>query len=70
MIEGVVADDPQKIRGDRVDTLIFDEFGSWKDSLTAFIQAEALVAINGVRFGIKLAGGRDAAIKSGKNGES
>lgn len=57
MIEGVVADDPQKIRGDRVDTLIFDEFGSWKDSLTAFIQAEALVAINGVRFGIKLAGG-------------
>ena len=57
MIEGVVADDPQKIRGDRVDTLIFDEFGSWKDSITAFVQAEALVSINGVRFGIKLAGG-------------
>lgn len=57
MIEGVIADDPQKIRGDRVDTLIFDEFGSWPKSRVAFIQAEALVAINGVRFGIKLAGG-------------
>lgn len=57
VIEGVVADDPQKIRGDRVDILIFDEFGSWVNSRTAFIQAEALVAINGVRFGIKLAGG-------------
>ena len=58
MIEGVVADDPQKIRGDRVDVLIFDEFGSWPKSSKAFIQAEALVAINGVRFGIKVAGGR------------
>ena len=57
MIEGVVADDPQKIRGDRVDVLIFDEFGSWPKSSKAFIQAEALVAINGVRFGIKVAGG-------------
>ena len=57
MIEGVIADDPQKIRGDRVDTLIFDEFGSWPKSRVAFIQAEALVSINGVRFGIKLAGG-------------
>lgn len=57
MIEGVVADDPQKIRGDRVDTLIFDEAGSWPDFRKAFIQAEALVAINGVRFGIKIAGG-------------
>lgn len=57
MIEGVIADDPQKIRGDRVDTLIFDEAGSWPKFRVAFIQAEALVAINGVRFGIKLAGG-------------
>lgn len=56
-IEGIIADDPQKIRGDRVDVLIFDEAGSWPDFRTAFIQAEALVAINGVRFGIKMAGG-------------
>ena len=27
MIEGVVADDPQKIRGDRVDLMVLDEFG-------------------------------------------
>ena len=57
MIEGVIADDPQKIRGDRVDTLIFDEAGSWPDFRKAFIQAEALVNINGDRFGIKMAGG-------------
>ena len=71
MIEGVIADDPQKIRGDRVDTLIFDEAGSWPDFRTAFIQAEALVAINGDRFGIKMAGGtggdRGAALEGLKD---
>ena len=57
VIQGVVADDPQKIRGDRVDVLIYDEAGSWKDFTKAFIQGEALVNINGDRFGIKVAGG-------------
>ena len=57
VIQGVVADDPQKIRGDRVDVLIYDEAGSWKDFTKAFIQGEALVNINGDRFGIKMAGG-------------
>lgn len=57
MIEGVVADDPQKIRGDRVDIMILDEFGSWPDSEKAFVQAQALVEVQGVAFGIIQAGG-------------
>ncbi len=38
-IEGVVADDPQKIRGDRVDVLVLDEGGSWPQLTKAFVQA-------------------------------
>lgn len=57
MIEGVVADDPQKIRGDRVDLMILDEFGSWNDSLKAFVQAQALVDVQGVSFGTIQVGG-------------
>lgn len=57
MIEGVVADDPQKIRGDRVDLMVLDEFGSWPDSVKAFVQAQALVEVQGVAFGTIQAGG-------------
>lgn len=57
-IEGIVADDPTKIRGDRVDLIILDEFGSWKDSIKAFVQAQALVEIQGASFGTITAGGR------------
>lgn len=57
MIEGVVADDPQKIRGDRVDLMILDEFGSWPDSIKAFVQAEALVNVQGTSFGTIQVGG-------------
>jgi len=57
MIKGVVADDPQKIRGDRVDLMILDEFGSWVDSAKAFVQAQALVEVQGVSFGIIQVGG-------------
>ncbi len=56
-IQGVVADDPQKIRGDRVDILIYDEAGSWKGLIKAVIQGEALVTVQGVRFGIIQMGG-------------
>lgn len=58
MIEGVVADDPQKIRGDRVDLMILDEFGSWVDSVKAFVQAQALVEVQGVAFGSIQVGGK------------
>jgi len=34
-IEGIVADNPRKIRGDRVERLIFEEGGSNKNSVTS-----------------------------------
>lgn len=57
IIEGVVADDPQKIRGDRVDLMVLDEYGSWPNSTKAFVQAQALVEVQGVAFGLIQAGG-------------
>lgn len=56
-IEGVVADDPQKIRGDRVDLLLLDEAGSWPDLLKAVVQAQALVEVQGSSFGTISLGG-------------
>ena len=57
IVRGINADDPQKIRGDRADLLVYDEAGSWPDLKKAVIQGEALVTIGGVRFGIKIIGG-------------
>ena len=54
---GINASDPQNIRGDRADLLIYDEAGSWPDLKKAVIQGEALVDIGGTRFGIKIIGG-------------
>ena len=34
-IEGIVADDPNKVRGDRTERLIFEEFGSNQHSVTS-----------------------------------
>ena len=56
-IEGILADKPNKIRGDRTDLLVYEELGSWPNSTKAFIQGDALVGIQGARFGIKLGGG-------------
>ena len=56
-ILGIVADDPQKIRGDRADFLLYDEAGSWPGLETAVTQGEALVEIGGVRFGVMVFGG-------------
>lgn len=56
-IEGILADKPNKIRGDRTDLLVYEELGSWPNSAKAFIQGDALVGIQGARFGIKLGGG-------------
>lgn len=58
-VRGINADDPQKIRGDRADLLIYDEAGSWPDLKKAVIQGEALVNIGGTRFGIKIIGGEE-----------
>ena len=56
-IEGIVADVPRKIRGDRVDRLMFEEFGSNPVSRTSWIQGTALVELGGVRKGIKMGWG-------------
>lgn len=56
-IQGIVADDPQKIRGDRADFMIFDEAGSWPGLETALIQGEALLTLGGKKFGIGILGG-------------
>lgn len=56
-IRGTVADKPNKIRGDRTDILLYEELGSWPNSTKAFIQGDALVGIQGARFGIKVGGG-------------
>lgn len=57
-IKGIIADSPNKIRGDRADCLLYEEFGSWENSVKAFIQGDALVGIQGVTFGIKIGGGK------------
>lgn len=56
-IQCIVADKPNKIRGDRTDLLVYEELGSWPNSRTAFIQGDALCGIQGARFGLKLGGG-------------
>lgn len=56
-IQGINADKPNKIRGDRTDLLIYEEGGSWPNSTKAFIQGDALTGIQGARFGIKIIGG-------------
>lgn len=56
-IVGIPADKPNKIRGDRTDYLVYEESGSWPNWKKAFIQGDALINIQGVRFGIKCAWG-------------
>lgn len=56
-IEGIVADKPNKIRGDRTDYLVYEESGSWPNWKKAFAQGDALIYIQGRRFGIKCAWG-------------
>ncbi len=56
-IVGITADKPSKIRGDRTDLLIYEESGSWPNWKKAFIQGDALVNIQGQKFGIKIGWG-------------
>lgn len=57
-INGINADKPGKIRGDRTDLLIYEESGSWPKWKKAFEQGDALVGIQGAKFGIKMAWGK------------
>ena len=57
LIEAIVADNDRKIRGDRVDLLIYEEAGSNPVLRQSYIKGNALVEIGGNRFGIRLVGG-------------
>lgn len=56
-IEGIVADKPSKVRGDRAELVMFEEAGSNPTLLKSFIQGEALVDVGGNKMGILVAGG-------------
>ena len=56
-IEGIVADKPSKVRGDRAEIVMFEEAGSNPVLLKSFIQGEALVDVGGNKLGILVAGG-------------
>lgn len=65
-IDSVVADTADKIRGDRVDRLVYEEAGSNKQLAKSWIQGESLVALGGKHFGIRIAlgtGGDDMALE-------
>ena len=57
-IEGVVAETDAKIRGDRIDLLVYEEAGSNSVLRKSYIKGKALIYIGGSKFGIRLAGGR------------
>lgn len=64
-INSVVADNPNKIRGTRVDRLVYEEAGSSKQLIKAWIQGTALTNLGGKHFGTKLflgTGGDDMAV--------
>ena len=56
-IEGVVADTDAKIRGDRVDLLVYEEAGSNPVLRKSYIKGKALIYIGGSKFGIRMVGG-------------
>jgi hypothetical protein len=56
-IEAIVADSPEKVRGDRVDRLFFEEFGSNKVAEKSYIQGQALVTVMGKKIGTRIAWG-------------
>lgn len=64
-INTIVADNPNKIRGHRVDRLVYEEAGSSKQLIKAWIQGAALTQLGGIHFGTRIflgTGGDDIAI--------
>ena len=57
-IEGVIADSPEKIRGDRTERLFYEEAGSDKVFKKKYLQGEALITVlGGDRIGTRIAWG-------------
>lgn len=71
-ISGQVVDKADKLRGDRTERLIFEEFGSNPVGLDSYAVSEALVIINGIRVGIRVlfGTGGDTDITENKQGKS
>lgn len=67
-IIGVVADNPSKLRGFRLDILAMDEVGSWKNFAKAYIQATALVGPMKSAWGIRVCGGTSGDTKEALDG--
>lgn len=53
-ILGIIAENPNKLRGERVDFLLFEEAGSDPVLIKKYIQSTALVEILGNKFGTRL----------------
>ena len=53
IIEGVISDEPRKLRGARVLNLYIEESGSHPNLIPTYIQSRALVVINGYRVGTR-----------------
>ena len=67
-IEGIIANNPRKVRGDRVERLIFEEGGSFETLIKSWIQGTALVELGGKKIGIKITlgtGGDDSGKVAG-----
>lgn len=67
-IEGIIANNPRKVRGDRVERLVFEEAGSFETLIKSWIQGTALVELGGKKIGIKIAlgtGGDDSGKVAG-----
>lgn len=62
-VKGIVADVPRKIRGERVERLIFEEIGSNPVSVTSWIQGNALVELGGTKIGTRIGGGKIPQIR-------
>jgi len=71
-ISGQVVDKADKLRGDRTERLIFEEFGSNPVGLDTYSVAKALVLNNGIRLGIRIlfGTGGDTDITENKQGKS
>ena len=64
-INSIVADNPNKIRGHRVDRLVYEEAGSNKQLIKSWIQGAALTQLGGIHFGTRIflgTGGDEVAV--------
>lgn len=65
-IEGLIVDEPDKLRGDRVQTLIYEEAGADPNLLKKWVKGEALVTVlGGKRVGRRIAFGTGGSSKAG-----